>query len=268
MRRVLILVISLLVTGVFAHADLLTNGDLDDQSHGPYIGLEYGRDQNSLAPATGIDFDAYHEIYGWMGIDAGIEMQTFLDGSPGPGAPHSGLLNVELDVGNYEDDDPTLWGTGYNGGMYQDVSIPQAGTARLSFYYRGRPDYPDFGENQKYIGETHPAGAASTFAIGVYLNGAMIGTVDVNTSGITGANTFKKTLGDFEWEEFTFDFNLGVGNARIEFRALGVADSFGGLLDTISLELVPIPEPGTYALLGLGLIGIYFLRRRQVARLQ
>ena len=47
------------------------------------------------------------------------------------------------------------------------------------------------------------------------------------------------------------------------FRAVGTDDSLGGSLDAVSLSVFSIPEPATLALLGLGLAGLGFARRRK-----
>ena len=224
MRKLAAPVALLFLTGLCAQATLLTNGDLDNQSNGPFVGLAFGHNVNELAPGTvnsegnPLDHDAYAQIYGWMGTGKGIEVQAFNGNPNGPGPAHSGSLHVELDVGNYDDQetDWSLWGTQRDGGMYQNVSVPNPGYYRLSFYYRARPDYPEFGADQKYIGETHPNGGLSTFAIGIYIDGVQIGVVDVGSSTAGGPNVVKKSLGDFDWEEFTFDFALlGVDGAEI-----------------------------------------------------
>lgn len=264
MRKLLVAAIVTMLAGAGANAELLTNGDLDDQSQvGAYIGLAHGHDLGALDRTTLTDHDAYASIMGWTGLGTGIEMQAFREDHPA-GAANSGSLHAELDVGNYndQDTDPSLWGTNQHGGMSQTFTVSQAGDHRLTFYYRARPDYPSFtAEQQGFIGDPNPADDLSTFAIGVYLNGSRVGAVDIGSSGSADGDLVKKSLGDFAWEMFAFDFNLGVGQHTLAFMALGLADSYGGLLDTIGLQL--IPEPGTYVLLGAGLIGIYFLRRRQ-----
>ena len=63
---------------------------------------------------------------------------------------------------------------------------------------------------------------------------------------------------------------LNGGNINISFQSLGslsptylaanqFSSSFSGVIN-------PVPEPGTYALMGFGLIGLAFIRRRQSTR--
>ena len=183
-------------------------------------------------------------------------MQAFGDGpGSGPGEAHSGRLHAELDIGDYTDDEEMMFGFNRPGGIQQGVQITERGLYRLSFYYRARPDYPTV------LGNDRPAGELSTYAIEVYAGGSQVMTVDIGGSGSGDALLVKKQTGDFVWEMFIVDVFLEEGLQNIAFRAAGRADSFGGLLDTISL--VMIPEPSTYLLFGTGLLGIYLVRRRQ-----
>ena len=47
------------------------------------------------------------------------------------------------------------------------------------------------------------------------------------------------------------------------FAATGYSNSLGGFVDNVSLTAVP--EPGTLALFGLGLMGLVLARRQQKA---
>ena len=61
----------------------------------------------------------------------------------------------------------------------------------------------------------------------------------------------------------------GSGVGLLSFKAVGISDGLGGLLDAVSLtdvDVAAVPEPETYALLlaGLGLMG--FMSRRKAAK--
>jgi hypothetical protein len=101
-------------------------------------------------------------------------------------------------------------------------------------------------------------GASFTVSSGTFLGG-LSSTINDNTSG--PANTF--ILGDnyVEAVGVTPDVN---GNITIDWGA--VSNPFSGLSgegDFNGLQLVATPEPGTMAILGLGMAGVFLLRRRR-----
>lgn len=66
-----------------------------------------------------------------------------------------------------------------------------------------------------------------------------------------------------DWELYNYLVNLEAGDYRLYFAAEGISNSYGGYVDAVGMK--PTPEPGTMALLGLGLAGIIAYRRRKAA---
>jgi hypothetical protein len=75
-------------------------------------------------------------------------------------------------------------------------------------------------------------------------------------------------IGSGDWFLLGTDFDAAVGATGRLFLAYwdsNAGDNFGSVTARISVNPSEVPEPGTLALLGLGVTGIAMLRRRRVA---
>lgn len=141
----------------------------------------------------------FDEVEGWKTLSGeGIEVQENVAGS----ASH-GDSKVELDSHNFDDED-----LGTNSGMYQDVPTVVGQSYVLSFDYSPRPGV-----------------SADSTGVEVYWNGELLGTMSESGEG----------LSDTEWNTHSFKVDSDASTGRIEFRAVGDADSYGGYIDNVSL---------------------------------
>lgn len=142
-------------------------------------------------------------------------------------AAQSGNQYVELD-------------SHYNSSMYQEIGgLTVGGAYELSFWYHARTnnDYNDNGIN-------------------VYWGDYLPGDVAVSIDGLRQVNTPG-------WIEQTVKLVASAETMFLMFAATGYSNSLGGFVDNVSLTAVP--EPGTLALFGLGLMGLVLARRQQKA---
>ena len=125
-----------------------------------------------------------------------------------------------------------------NSWMAQTFNSPGA-TLDVSYWYAARSG-------------TGPA----TNGIEVWLNGLNVGGMfSPGDTGLGSNNT--------AWTLYTATL-LGVaGSNTLEFRAVGTADTYGGSLDNVRVEAVPLP--GSLGLLGAGLAALGFARRRRAS---
>lgn len=69
------------------------------------------------------------------------------------------------------------------------------------------------------------------------------------------------SLANMGWVTYTFVF-LAQGNDTLTFTSMNTGTMWGPALDNVSVSPNPVPEPATTMLLGAGLMGLYWLRRR------
>ena len=183
-------------------------------------------DGASLGLASG-EWGVYNTIPGWTKMDgtAGIEVQR----STIVGAD-TGEYYIELDSHAFNGETYT------NSAMYQSVYL-DLGTYELSWMYHARTN--NGGDDN---------GIKSCI---VTTEGSLIGSIS-------------KTLGEMNstWEEVNWRFDIAsAGCYKLYFAAYGLDNTLGGFID--SVELNPVPEPATLILLGSGLAGLAFYRRKR-----
>ena len=125
-----------------------------------------------------------------------------------------------------------------NSSMWQDLGTKTSSTYTLSFAYMARPDN---------------AGGGRSNPIEVWWGGSKFVSVMSSTGGAW-------TVVEF------YDLAALSSSTRLEFRAAGTSDSYGGFIDGIVVSAVPEPESYALLLAGLGLVAARARRRGKPTR--
>jgi hypothetical protein len=173
---------------------------------------------------------------GWTVSAGNIDIDSAIAGCGGIAAA-DGSYWVDL-TGSY--------GAGA-GRIYQDISTEAGAQYELSFYFRANDQFTSLSYGND----------SATKAFEVWLDA-------------TRAETFSRTVGvdplASTWTLQSLLFTATGATTRLGFWSLNGANGsvFGPMLDGVSVERVPsVPEPGSLALLALGLAGLGFSRRKQ-----
>jgi hypothetical protein len=141
------------------------------------------------------------------------------------------LSSIDAQNGNYYVELDTMG----NSAMFQNVAL-HVGRYVMSFWYSPR------------------TGNVRSNGINYQLSGLFSGKADSMTPGAV--------VGD--WTQISVAFFVSTAkNYRLTFAASGTSDGYGGLLDNVQIEGVPVPASG-FALFG-ALGGLAALRRRKAA---
>ena len=124
-----------------------------------------------------------------------------------------------------------------NSTIWQDIATVAGHTYKFSFAYSGRP-----GQSEETNGVGYSFGS---------INGEIWAAGQSQTV--------------WTYQPFSNFVANTTGTTRLTFAGLGTSNSLGGYIDNVKVIDVtaPVPEPETYAMLGLGLLAVGVARRRK-----
>ena len=211
-----------------AAAATVVNGSFEQDAGAAQNGQQF----NTLANGGGSSWNVFDSLPGWhLVTGSGIEVQTA--STLGTIDPQDGNHYLELDS--------------YGNSMIaQTISFANVGSYVLSFFYSPRTD-----------------NAASNIIDYALLAGnEPWGTV--LSGSVTGPSNGSPLTQVGLWTEIKTSFNiLKAGDYALKFSANGTNDSYGGLIDNVSIAPAAVPVPAAGLLLLGALGGLAALRRRK-----
>ncbi|MCX6764453.1 MAG: VWA domain-containing protein [Candidatus Nealsonbacteria bacterium] len=146
---------------------------------------------------------------------AHLELQAGVNGW----LPYEGIQYAELDT-DWDGPAGSLSNEPASVKIYQDISTIPGENYNLSFYFSPRPSTAQ-GDN----------------VLEVKWNGNILDTI--SQAGSSNNN----------WSQRVYSFTANTSTTRLEFADLGVANSLGTFVDSVSLRCQPYVEPGTSTLI-------------------
>jgi len=137
------------------------------------------------------------------------------------------------------------------GNAYDGVNFVELDTTQNSLMFQNIATNLGQGYELSFAFSPRTGVGSASNGIEVFWNGATQGVFTGNGSGSGNV-----------WSIKTVSVTGAALSSKLEFRAVGTSDSYGGSLDAVTLTSA-VPEPGTYALMLGGLGALVFVARRR-----
>jgi hypothetical protein len=178
------------------------------------------------------------------------------------GTATAGFVN-----GSFETGDLTGWTSDSPFGLNPFGTAYGSGMDGIYWHWLGGFDTPGITTSQTLTGLT----IGTTYAVDFIMASEFVSSTSLNVSVDGGPKTvftappYNGTPYWDNWVPQEFQFTASATTATVTFDAVGLnQNDYDVGLDNVTLSEVQTaaPEPGTWMLLGLGISGLAFLRRR------